>query len=150
MTDHDVPLPRRSGWDVWSYSDASMYIAWDVPSARIIDDEWPTPITWIGNEVSYRHGVGQRFYQATTDENPLHLAYKFFTKGRNHISGPQAAILCAIPEFAKEIQFSPAGRVLMDDDGRTYLNEYAGGRDRRMLPETSDSVFDQIDSLLLQ
>ena len=141
--------PRRSGWDVWSYTDTSMYIDWDVPSARIVDDEWPTPIVWVGCEVGYLHLSGRTFCEQTADDHPLRLAYRHFTKGGAHISGPQLAVLCALPAYSARILLSPPGRVLMNDEGLTEFFPYAGGRDRHVSAQTPEAVFRQIDDLLL-
>lgn len=141
--------PRRSGWDVWSYADTSIYIDWDVLSARVVDDEWPTPILWVGCEVGYLHLSGKTFYDKAPEDHPLKLAYQHFTKGSAHVSGPQLAVLCSIPQFEKQIRFSRRGRILMNDEGHTELRPYAGGRDRHVRIDTPDSVFRQIDQLLL-
>ena len=141
--------PRRSGWDVWSYTDTSMYIDWDVPSARIVDDEWPTPIVWVGCEVGYLHLSGRTFCEQTADDHPLRLAYRHFTKGGAHISGPQLAVLCALPAYSARILLSPPGRVLMNDECLTEFFPYAGGRDRHVSAQTPEAVFRQIDDLLL-
>lgn len=126
-----------------------MYIDWDVPSARIVDDEWPTPIVWVGCEVGYLHLSGRTFCEQTADDHPLRLAYRHFTKGGAHISGPQLAVLCALPAYSARILLSPPGRVLMNDEGLTEFFPYAGGRDRHVSAQTPEAVFRQIDDLLL-
>ncbi len=142
--------PRRSGWDVWSYTASSMYIDWDIASARFVDDEWPTRMDWIGCESAYSHLVGHEFYQKSPEDHPLHLACKYFTKGSGHISGNPLAVLCAVPALSGNVLYSEPGRVLMNDEGRTVFNAYQGGRDRRVLPETPDEVYRQIDTILLE
>lgn len=141
--------PRRSGWDVWSYTANSMYIDWDVASARFVDDEWPTRIDWIGCESYYTHLVGHEFYENSPEDHPLHLACKYFTKGSDHISGAPLAVLCAVPALSEKVLYSETGRVLMNDEGRTIFNAYPGGRDRRVLPETPDEVYRRIETVLL-
>lgn len=148
-TGKDLVYPRRSGWDVWSYTQTSMYIDWDVASARIVDDQWPTPIEWVGCEVGHLNFSGERFLKEAAEDHPLRLAYHHFTKGSAHVSGPQLALLMAIPDFAKDVVLSPEGRVLMNNEGKTEFNPYPGGRDRRVMIETQKDIFKRIDELLL-
>ena len=145
----DLLKSMSVGLDEPLYTDTSMYIDWDVPSARIVDDEWPTPIVWVGCEVGYLHLSGRTFCEQTADDHPLRLAYRHFTKGGAHISGPQLAVLCALPAYSARILLSPPGRVLMNDEGLTEFFPYAGGRDRHVSAQTPEAVFRQIDDLLL-
>jgi hypothetical protein len=116
----------------------------DVPAARRLFAEWPTPIVAVGTEV----GEGLPFPGASIEKDfawapahPIVDAYRAFRTMPYDAAAPSmaAALFAARPDSFK---LSGVGTVTVLDDGRTHFTPVDGGRSRYLIidPAQKDKV----------
>jgi len=109
-------------------------ILFDVPAARKLADEWPTPIVWGGAEV----GIAVRYPARSIDHDffyhpnhPIREAYQSYrpTPHERPCWDP-ISVLHAVWPDRPYYTLSPKGRVTVTPDRRTPFVEHPDGRDR--------------------
>ncbi len=123
---------KISGGDHKEYN-----IVKDIPSAKTLCEDWPTPIVWSGFEIGialpYPHESILKDYSYAT-HHPLSDAYTVYNPPpHNRPTWDLTSVLHAIRPDRGYFDLSPAGRVSVADDGLTTFEESADGRDRYLV-----------------
>lgn len=109
----------------------------DLPAAKKLVNEWPTPIIWSGFEI----GAAVQ-YPATSIERDFHyVAYHpvaeayclYLPMPYDRPAWDLTAVLYAVFPDRNYFDLSPAGRVTLEADGFTRFSPAAGGRDRFLI-----------------
>ena len=112
-------------------------MARDMPAARRLFDEWPTPIVLAGDEVgrALRYpGSSIENDFAWTSNHPIVDAYRAFQPLPYDAPGQAlAAALHAVRPDQDYFRLSEPGRVSVLDDGRTKFTPSPGGRHRYLI-----------------
>jgi len=109
----------------------------DIPSARQVFDEWPTPIIFSGFEIGAAllfpaKAVEHDFAWAAN--HPVSDAYRAYKKmPYDRPTWDLTAVLYGVRPDSGYFNLSPPGRVTVDDTGRTHFAEAAGGRHRYLM-----------------
>jgi inosine-uridine nucleoside N-ribohydrolase len=109
----------------------------DIPSARQVFDEWPTPIVFSGFEIGQAllfpaQAIEQGFRWAAN--HPVADAYRAYMKmPYDRPTWDLTAALYAVRPDAAYFNLSPPGRVTVDDTGRTRFTPAAEGRHRYLI-----------------
>jgi inosine-uridine nucleoside N-ribohydrolase len=109
----------------------------DIPSARQVFDEWPTPIVFSGFEIGQAllfpaQAVEHGFSWAAN--HPVADAYRAYMKmPYDRPTWDLTAALYAVRPDAGYFNLSPPGRVTVDDAGRTHFAETPGGKHRYLI-----------------
>jgi purine nucleosidase len=124
----------------------------DIPSARKVFDDWPTPIVFSGFEIgqallfpsqAVEHGF------AWAPNHPVADAYRAYMKmPYDRPTWDLTAVLYAVRPDAGYFNLSPSGRVTVDEAGRTHFAEAAGGP-RRYLVLTEAQRARTLEALIL-
>lgn len=109
----------------------------DIPSARAVCQDWPTPIVWSGFEVGeslvYPHESILHDY-SYVDNHPLAEAYTLYNPPpHDRPTWDLTSVLHAIRPDRGYFDLSPPGRVSIAGNGRTTFAKEAGGRDRYLI-----------------
>jgi inosine-uridine nucleoside N-ribohydrolase len=110
----------------------------DIPSAKRIAGEWPTPVIWSGYEVGiaaaypWRSIVEDFVYAEPHLLKDSYLAY-VPKQPHDRPTWDLTAALYAIHPDRGYFGVSPKGHVHVDDEGRTDFHEKADGNDRYLL-----------------
>ncbi|TWT56391.1 nucleoside hydrolase [Allorhodopirellula solitaria] len=109
----------------------------DIPSAKLLCQDWPTPIVWsgyeIGTSLAYPHESILNDYNYV-DHHPLAEAYTLYNPPpHNRPTWDLTSVLYAVRPDRGYFDLSPQGRVTIADDGLTTFSEEADGRDRYMI-----------------
>lgn len=106
----------------------------DVPSAKKLVAEWPTPTVWSGYEIgqvikfparSIEHDFGWARHHPVVDGYKNYMKFPY-----DRETWDLTAVLAALRPDDGYFGYSPAGRVTVDDKGFTHFQAGAGGRDR--------------------
>ncbi|MBK9169873.1 MAG: nucleoside hydrolase [Bryobacterales bacterium] len=102
----------------------------DVPSARTVFDEWPTPIIVsgfeIGREILYPAASIERDF-AYVLHHPVADAYRAYRKmPYDRTTWDLTSVLVAVRPDGEYFSLSATGRVRVDDDGTTHFAPGAG------------------------
>jgi hypothetical protein len=118
----------------------------DLPAARKLFAEWPTPVMFVGTEV----GAALPFPGASLEKDfawapahPLVDAYRAAGQMPYDASGTAlAAALYAVRPKEPFFKHSDAGTISIGDDGRTKLTAAAGGKHQYLIadPEQKEKV----------
>lgn len=106
----------------------------DVPSARLIAEQWPTPVVYSGWEI----GDAIRYPAASIEHDydyvphhPLAEAYRLFDKmPYNRPTYDLTSVLWAVRPQRGYFGLSPRGRVIVEDDGFVRFEENPNGPHR--------------------
>ena len=109
----------------------------DIPAAKALVSEWPTPIVWsgfeIGKNLTYPHQSILQDYRYTK-HHPLSEAYTLYNPPpHDRPSWDLTSVLQAVRPDRGYFDLSPPGRVTVADDGLTTFDESEGGRDRYLV-----------------
>ncbi len=109
----------------------------DIPAAKIIASQWPTPILWSGYEVGlalpYPHASIELDY-AYAPHHPLAEAYVLYNPPpHDRPTWDLTSVLQAVRPDHGYFDLSAPGRVSVADDGRTTFSEEDNGRDRYLI-----------------
>jgi purine nucleosidase len=124
----------------------------DIPSARKVFEEWPSPIVFSGFEI----GQALLFPAASIEkdfawvpDHPVAEAY------RNYMRMPYdrptwdlTAVLYAVRPELRYFSLSPTGRVTVDESGQTIFNPDRDGK-RRFLILADDQKARTLEALIL-
>jgi len=130
---------------VFSYSEAR--IAADIPAARKVLAEWPTPIFACGSEVGaaipFPGACIDKEFAAAVLDNPVADAYRAYQNmPYDAPSSDMAAALYAGRPKEGYFKLSGAGTLSVHDDGRTSFSGADNGKHRYLIvdPEQKDKV----------
>lgn len=106
----------------------------DIPAAKTLAADWPTPIVWsgfeIGKSLTYPHQSILKDYDYVT-HHPLAEAYTLYNPPpHNRPTWDLTAVLYAVRPDRDYFGLSPAGKVTVADDGMTAFEPQDNGRDR--------------------
>ncbi len=109
----------------------------DIPSAKTLCQDWPTPIVWSGYEIgislAYPHESILRDYDYVA-HHPLAEAYILYNPPpHDRPTWDLTSAFYAIRPDRGYFDLSPRGRVSIADDGQTTFAEDANGRDRYLI-----------------
>jgi inosine-uridine nucleoside N-ribohydrolase len=116
----------------------------DVPNARKIATEWPTPVVYsgweIGNAIRYpAASIEQDF--AYVEHHPLAHAYRLY--GRMPYDRPTydlTSVLWAVRPQRGYFDLSPRGKVVVEDDGFVRFEEHPDGPHRYLIVDPQQVV----------
>lgn len=119
------------------YDHKEYNIVKDLPAAKKIAADWPTPIVWSGFEIgislAYPHQSIERDY-AYTKHHPLAEAYVLYNPPpHDRPTWDLTSVLYGVRPNHGYFDISKPGRVTVADDGLTSFEEAAEGRDRILI-----------------
>lgn len=122
-------------------------IAGDVASAKYVIENWPTPIVFASYELGYSVISGRELLEHFNADNPVAMAYKLYgTNGRD--SWDLTAVHYAICGEGDCWQLGVSGKVILDDEGRTFFKPCEHGKHRILYSKVSKeklaNVFDEL------
>ncbi len=128
----------------------------DIPSARKLLSEWPSPIVAVGAEA----GNAASFPNSSLDpaslpSHPALAAYRIWREthtNTNAISSQaMLGVLYASNPNAEYFKLSPPGVIEVSDDGRTRFRESASGNHRYLIiePGQKDAIVQAISALVV-
>ncbi len=109
----------------------------DIPAARKVAAEWPTPMVWSGFEI----GLAVPYPAISIERDFSYVAHHPAAEAYCLYNPPPherptwdltAALYAAFPDRGY-FDLSPAGRVTVEADGNTLFTPQAGGRDRFLI-----------------
>jgi len=108
----------------------------DLPAARKLAAEWPTPMLWSGFEIGiaipYPAASIERDY-GHAGHHPLAEAYVLYTPPpHDRPTWDLTSVLAVVRPDRGYFGLSPPGRVTVGEDGRTTFEPAADGRDRHL------------------
>jgi hypothetical protein len=118
-------------------SEPEMYIRTDIPAARKVFAEWPTPIVVCGAEIGRALpypglSIGNDF--SWTPAHPVMDAYRAENPNGADVPGtPLAAVLYAAQSKEGYFKVSDPGRIDVTPEGRTKFTPSAGGNHRHLI-----------------
>lgn len=109
----------------------------DIPSARQLATDWPTPIVWSGYEIGialpYPHQSIERDYRYV-EHHPLAEAYVLYNPPpHNRPTWDLTSVLYGIRPNHSYFDLSESGTVVVADDGLTTFRKHADGRHRYLI-----------------
>ena len=109
----------------------------DIPSAKKLCQDWPTPIVWsgfeIGKNLTYPHESILQDYNYVR-YHPLSESYTLYIPPpHDRPTWDLTSVLHAIRPDRGYFDLSAPGRVTIAEDGLTSFEESAGGRDRHLV-----------------
>ncbi len=122
----------------------------DIPSAKYITANWPTPIVWsgfeIGKNLTYPHQSILKDYRYV-EHHPLAEAYTLYNPPpHDRPTWDLTSVLYAIRPDRSYFDLSSPGRVHVADDGLTTFEAIDKGRDQYLIirdeqkPRTTESL----------
>ncbi|QDU75673.1 Inosine-uridine preferring nucleoside hydrolase [Bremerella volcania] len=109
----------------------------DIPSARRLASQWPTPIVWSGFEIglnlTYPHESIERDF-GYVEHHPVAEAYELYIPPpHDRPTWDLTSVLMAVRPNHHYFDLSPAGQVTVLEDGYTTFEPKEGGRDRYLI-----------------
>lgn len=119
------------------YDHKEYNIVKDIPAAKTLVKDWPTPIVWsgfeIGKNLTYPHQSILQDYRYVP-HHPLPEAYTLYIPPpHDRPTWDLTSVLHAVRPDRGYFDLSAAGRVHVADDGLTTFEESADGRDRYLI-----------------
>jgi purine nucleosidase len=119
------------------YDHKEYNVVMDIPAAKTLVQDWPTPIVWSGFEIglnlTYPHQSILQDYRYVK-HHPLSEAYTLYEPPpHNRPTWDLTSVLYGIRPEREYFDLSPQGRVSVADDGLTTFTESADGRDRYLI-----------------
>lgn len=124
------------------YDHREYNIVKDIPAAKKLVSDWPTPIIWsgyeIGKNLAYPHQSILNDYRYV-EHHPLSEAYTLYIPPpHDRPTWDLTSVLYAVRPDGNYFDLSPAGKVSVADDGLTTFEASEGGRDRYLIIEEAD------------
>jgi inosine-uridine nucleoside N-ribohydrolase len=116
----------------------------DIPSARAVFDQWPSPIVFSGFEIGQAllfpaTSIERDF--AWSDNHPVVDAYRAYMKmPYDRPTWDLTSVLYAVRPDRGYFSLSAPGRVTVDDQGRTIFTPGAAGKHRYLILNDSQKV----------
>ncbi len=119
------------------YDHKEYNIVKDIPAAKTLAKDWPTPIIWsgfeIGKNLTYPHQSILRDYRYVP-HHPLSEAYTLYIPPpHDRPTWDLTSVLQAVRPEHEYFDLSTTGQVHVADDGLTTFKESADGRDRYLI-----------------
>lgn len=119
------------------YDHREYNIVKDIPAAKMLVADWPTPIVWsgfeIGKNLTYPHQSILMDYRYVA-HHPLSEAYTVYNPPpHDRPTWDLTSVLVAIRPDHAYFDLSPRGIVTVVDDGLTTFSEAVDGRDRYLV-----------------
>lgn len=126
------------------YDHKEYNIVKDIPAAKTICADWPTPIIWsgfeVGKDLAYPHESILQDYNYVK-HHPLAEAYTLYIPPpHNRPTWDLTSVLYAVRPEHRYFDISPPGRVTVADDGLTTFVAAEGGRDRYLILQKSQKM----------
>ena len=116
----------------------------DIPAARAVFDQWPSPIVFSGFEIGQAllfpaSSIEHDF--AWSDHHPVADAYRNYMKmPYDRPTWDLTSVLYAVRPDRDYFSLSAPGRVTVDDQGRTVFTPAAGGKHRYLILNENQKV----------
>ena len=121
----------------------------DIDSARYLSEYCPVPLVYCGYELGSRVITGGPLVDKGDTDNPVRFCYAVHSGGGRE-SWDLLAALYAAQGLAGRWSKSPPGRVYIEPDGVSRLEEAAGGRDAYLVESLPPAQMQRLlDALLL-
>lgn len=121
----------------------------DVPAARNVAANWPTPKEYLGFEAGLLKTCGP-LQQHPDDNHPIKLSYKLYTKDGSRFSWDPLTVEYAIVPSGQHYKKSVSGTVRFDEQGRTVWTPDEQGADHYIMwNQPSDVIATDINALLM-
>ena len=109
----------------------------DIPSAKLLVEQWPTPIVWsgfeIGKNLTYPHQSILKDYRYVK-HHPLSEAYTLYEPPpHDRPTWDLTSVLQAVRPDHGYFDLSEPGKVVVADNGLTTFKKADGGRDRYLI-----------------
>ncbi|MGB7325041.1 MAG: nucleoside hydrolase [Rubripirellula sp.] len=119
------------------YDHKEYNIVKDIPAAKTLVQDWPTPIIWsgfeIGKNLTYPHQSILQDYRYVP-HHPLPEAYTLYMPPpHDRPTWDLTSVLQAVRPDHEYFDLSTTGRVQVADNGLTTFEEAADGRDRYLI-----------------
>jgi purine nucleosidase len=128
-----------TGRDGKSHDHREYNVVKDIPSAKRLSSDWPTPVVWSGYEIGlalpYPHQSIEQDYQYVAD-HPLAAAYMLYSPPpHNRPTWDLTSVLHAVRPDRQYFDLSEPGEVTIADDGLTTFRKDEHGRHRYLILE---------------
>jgi purine nucleosidase len=109
----------------------------DLPAARSLCENWPTPIVWSGYEIGINLCYPSRSIETDYDyvkHHPLAEAYRIYIPPpHDRPTWDLTSVLYAVRPDHGYFDLSSEGRASINEEGQTSFEETANGRDRYLI-----------------
>lgn len=128
----------------------------DLPAAKRLAAEWPTPVIWSGFEIGDVLRFPARSVErdfAWAPSHPVAVAYRHYDKmPYDRETWDLTAVLQAVRPDDKYFDLSEPGEVKLDSKGQTTFMPRSGGRDRilRVRDEQKTRIIEALTALASQ
>lgn len=112
-------------------------VKFDIPAARKLAAEWPTPIVWSGFEIgisaAYPHESIERDFNYLAHHPIKESYYLYNPPPHDRPTWDPTSVLAAVYPDRGYFTFSAKGSVSVGDDGFTYFAKKDNGRDQFLI-----------------
>ncbi|QDT63829.1 nucleoside hydrolase [Calycomorphotria hydatis] len=141
-------IPDRNTGEPKRYREYNVFK--DIPAARRLFSQWPTPIVWSGFEIGlnlkYPYSSIEQDYNYV-EHHPLVEAYDLYIKPpHDRPTWDLTSVLYAVRPNGNYFDLSPRGKVTVEEDGYTTFELSSEGRDRYLIlredqkPRTTEAL----------
>lgn len=122
----------------------------DIPAARYLQENWPSPIVYMPYELGIPVKTGGKLLAECGEDNPVCLSYKVYNGGKPRESWDLLTVLYAVRGLSDIFAISEPGTVTFDGRGMSFFVPTPGGRDR-VLRFACEAVYAQstLDDLIV-
>lgn len=126
-------------------------IVMDIPSAKYVAEQWPTPMVYSPFEVGFPVITGKRLIAESDTENPVRMAYELFCGSEGRNSWDLATVFFAVRGTDTLFKESTHGKIVIDEKGRTMLTDISYG-DHWYIENAAptEQIADTLEELLLK
>lgn len=122
-------------------------IEMDIPSARYVAENWPTPMVYCGFEVGENVISGGHMREALPENHPVRRAYALHGSEGGRSSWDLLTVQWALDE--EGFRLSPPGIIAIDESGGTRFAEAKGGKHHYVILEKSpEEAAESLNALL--
>lgn len=120
----------------------------DIPSARNVARNWPTPKVYLGFEAGMvQTGISEDANIGSS--HPVKRAYELYTENGRRYSWDLLTVEFAVDSSCTHYKLSAPGTVHFDEAGRTVWTSDSNGKDRYVIwAQTAEQIARDIDLLL--
>ena len=119
----------------------------DIPAARNVAGNWPTPKAYIGFEAGLI--TTGRSLRTPPERHPVRLAYELHNRAGERYSWDLLTVEYAVVDNCPHFRESAPGRVRFDEKGRTRWTQDGTGQDCFVeLAQPEEQIVEDIDKLL--
>lgn len=145
----DVAAERRESEEKECKRDAEFNVACDIPAAKNVAENWPTPKIYLGFEAGLVV-TGKYLHSAVPESHPVRLAYQLHTKTGERYSWDLLTVIYAVDEECTWFRESERGVVRIDDRGMTRWTPDPKGQDRFIkLAQPDEFIAEALNRMLI-